>query len=146
MPHERIRNSRCGSGDASTELPLRNRAQQDDPAIRLDRPEAKDLGHEGPNLTRREVRHRDDGSTDEIASRVPRLNGRGGSSHAMRAEIDSQLVRRVARLREVVGGNDSADAHFDSLKILERNGGHSLRPRGTGSLDLTLSGYPSKGR
>src|SRR6058998_1438090 len=124
MPHARNRNSRCGSGDASTELPLRIQAEQDDPAIRLDRPEAKDLGHEGPNLTRREVRHRDDGSTDEI---------------------DSQLVRRVARLREVVGGNDSADAHFDSLKILEGNGGHSLRPRGTGSLDLTLSGHPVEG-
>src|SRR2546428_11750078 len=114
MPHARIRNSRCGSGDASTELPLRIRAEQDDPAIRLDRPEAKDLGHEGTNLARREVRHRDDGATDEIASRVPRLNGRGRPSHAMRAEIDSQLVRPGARLREVGGGNESADAPFAS--------------------------------
>src|SRR2546426_8521318 len=146
MPQARIRNSRCGSGDPSTELPLRVRAEQDDPAIRLDRSEAKDLGHERTNLTRREVRHRDDGSTDEIASRVPRLNGRGRPSHTMGSEIDSQLIRRIAGLREIVGGNDSADAHLDFLKSLEGNGGHSLRRRGTASLDLTLSGKGRTGR
>src|SRR5207249_6047551 len=106
-----------------TELPLRVRAEQDDPAIRLDRSEAKDLGHERTYLTRREVRHCDDGSTEEIASRIPRLNGSGRPSHAMRAEVDSQLVRRVARLREVVGGDGSPDADLDSLRVLEAEGG-----------------------
>src|SRR5438093_30224 len=143
MPQARIRNSRCGSGDPSTDLPLRIRAEKDDPAIRLDRPEAKDLGHERTDLTRRKVRHRDDGSTDEIASRVPRLNGGRRPPHTVAAEIDSQFVRGIARLREIVGGDDPADAHLDFLKILESDCGHGLRPRGTVSTDLTLSGASS---
>src|SRR2546428_6662886 len=145
MPQARIRNSRCGSGDPSTELRLRIRAEKDDPAIRLDGPEAKDLGHERTDLTRREVPHRDDGSTDEIASRVPRLNGGRRPPYTVGAEIDSQLVRRIARLREIVGGDDPADAHLDFLKFLEGNGGHSLLRRGKASVDLTLSGKARMG-
>jgi len=143
MPHARIKNSRWGSCDSSTELPLRVWAEQNDPAIRLDRSEAKDLGHERTDLTRWEVRHRDNASADEITSRVPRLDCGGGLQHTVGAEIDSQLVRWIASLREIVGGKDSADPHLDSLKILERDNGHGLRRRGTVSVDLTLSSAPS---
>src|SRR6059036_2638415 len=74
MPQARTRNSRAGSCDPSTELSLRVRAEQDDPSIRLDRPETKDLRHERTDLARRKVRDRDDRPTDQIVAVVPRLD------------------------------------------------------------------------
>src|SRR2546428_14194188 len=109
MPQARIRNSRCGSGDPSTELPLRIRAEKDDPAIRLDRPEAKDLGHERTDLTRREVRHRDDGATDEDASRVTRLNSGRRPPRTVGSGIDAPPVRGRSPLRESVCGGAPAE-------------------------------------
>src|SRR2546422_8707932 len=98
MPHERIRNSRRGSCDPSTELSLRIGPEQDDPAVRLHGSEAEDLGHERANLARGEVRDRHGRPTDEFARSVPGLNGRGWLPQPMGAEIDSELVRRHTRL------------------------------------------------
>src|SRR5213083_276074 len=139
MPQARTRNSRAGSCDPSTELSLRVRAEQDDPSIRLDRPETKDLRHERTDLARRKVRDRDNRPTDQIVAVVPRLDRGRGPAHAVGPEIDSELVRRIARLGEVLGGNDPTDAHFDPLKVLEGDGGHGLPARETASVELTLS-------
>src|SRR2546425_4752020 len=144
MPHERIRNSPRGSCDPSTELPLRVGLEQDDPAVRLDGSEAEDLRHEWADLARREVRDCDDGPTDEIGRPVPRLNRDGGLPHPMGAEIDSQTVRWITRLREIFGGDDPTDAHLDFLKILEGDCGHGIRPRGKASVDLTLCGHSDR--
>src|SRR5713226_5160857 len=141
MPHERIRNSRRGSCDPSTELPLRVGLEQDDSAVRLHGSEAEDLGHERADLARREIRDCDDGPADETACPVPRLNRGGGLPHTMGAKIDSELVRRMTRLGKVLRGNDSTDAHLDFLKLLERNMGHGLDAP-TALADLTLSGPP----
>src|SRR5712692_6502489 len=136
MPHARTRNSRAGSCDPSTELSLRVWAKQDDPAIRLDRPEAKDLGHERADLARWEVRHRHDRPPDEIAPGVPRLNRGSGPADPVGAEINPQLVRRIAGLREILGSNDPTDAHLDFLEVLEPDDGHSFRARnGLGRFD-----------
>src|SRR5437867_6215521 len=136
MPHARTRNSRSGSCDPSTELSLRVWAEQDDPAIRLDRAEAKDLGHERADLARWEVRDRDDRPTDEISYAVPRLNRGGGLANAMGPEIDPELVGRIASLRKILAGNDPTDAHFDFLEVFEGHGGHSFLPRkGLGRFD-----------
>src|SRR6266705_578411 len=145
MPQARTRNSRAGSCDPSTELSLLVRAEQDDPSIRLDRPETKDLRHERTDLARRKVRDRDDRPTDQMVAVVPGLDGGRGRAHAVGPEIDSELVRRIARLVEVLGGNDPTDAHLDPLKILEGDGGHGLPSRETASVDLTLSSTPSSG-
>jgi|SRR6266571_1136509 len=128
MPHERMRNSRRESRDPSTELSLRIGLEQDDPAVRLHGSEAEDLGHERPDLARREIRNCDGGPTDEIARSVPRLNRGGGLPYTMGAKVDPELVRWIPRLGKVLRGNDPTDAHLDFLKVLERNVGHGLEP------------------
>src|SRR5437867_9240909 len=139
MPQARTRNSRAGSCDPSTELSLRVRAEQDDPSIRLDRPETKDLRHERTDLARRKVRDRDDRPTDQIVAVVPRLDRGRGPAHAVGPEIDSEPVRRIARLGEVLGGNDPTDAHFNPLKVLEGISAHALPSREPAWVDSTLS-------
>src|SRR6058998_441262 len=128
MPHERIRYSRRGSCDPSTEFALRVGLEQNHPAVRLHGSEAEDFGHERADLTRREIRDCHDGPTDEIPRSVPRLDRGGRLPHTMGAKIDLEPVRRIPRLGKVLRSNDPTDAHLDFLELLERNMGHDLVP------------------
>src|SRR6266540_4123404 len=139
MPHARTRNSRPTSGDPSTRLSLRVRAEHDDAPAGLDRAQAEDLGLERTDLTGWEVRHGDDLATRQVLLRVPLADRNGTLLDPERSEVDPELVRRIPRLGEVLHLDDVADPHFDLSELFDRDRRHGPRPRGTGSVDLRLS-------
>src|SRR2546428_2327315 len=142
MPQARTRNSRPVSCTPSTEFPFRVGLEQNNAAIPLDGPEAQDLRGKRPDLPRRKVRDRHDVSTQEVLLAVPWTNGRGRFLHAMGTEIDPQLVRWVAGLRELLNADDLPDPHLNLLEVLDRDARHGPGSRGTRLPDLRASLRP----
>src|SRR5437867_3822275 len=106
--------------DARAKLALLVRLEENDAAIPLDRAEDEHLRAEVRDLLWREVHHRQRGPTREFVLCVPWLNRRGRFLHAERAEIDRELVRRVARFGEVLHHQYAADAHVDLPELVPR--------------------------
>src|SRR5437762_12645053 len=102
IPQARTRNSFPLSGDPSTEFPLGVRTEQDDPAVRLDRPETQHLGHERPDLAGREIRHRDHVSAQQLRLAVPRLYGSRRPPDPKRTDVDLSLVRAIPGLWQIL--------------------------------------------
>ena len=65
----------------------------------------------------------------ELLARVV-LDLRAGALDAdLVAEVDAQLPRRLARLREVLHLDDAADAHVDGREVVEVDLAHAMRAR-----------------
>ena len=76
--------------------------QQDHAALLVGRAEAQHLGHERPDLARREVDHRDDEPPLELLTRVVGDLRRRALGAELGPEVDGQLPGGLARLGEVV--------------------------------------------
>src|SRR2546428_2483513 len=142
MPQARPRNRRPVSCTRATESPSRVGWGQNNGAVRWDGPEPRDLRGNRPDLPRRKVRDRHDVSTQEVLLAVPWTNGRGRFLHAMGTEIDPQLVRWVAGLRELLNADDLPDPHLNLLEVLDRDARHAPGSRGTRLPDLSASLRP----
>src|SRR6185503_3219580 len=68
----------------------------------------------------REVRHAHHETTRQVGLLIPPADRSGRPTRAVRAEVDRQLVARVARLGEVLDGEDAPDAHLDLLEVFDR--------------------------
>ena len=62
---------------------------------------------------------RDDQPALELLARVVRDLGRGALGADLLAEVDRELPGGLARLREVLDGDDPADAHVDREELVE---------------------------
>ena len=91
--------------------------------------EREHLGHERPDLARREVDHRDDEPALELLARVVGDLRRRALDADLRPEVDRQLPGRLARLGEVVDRGHAADAHVDRQELVEVDLGHAACSR-----------------
>ena len=91
--------------------------------------EGQHLGAERPDLARREVDDGEHQAPDQRLGRVVRGDLRRGLLLAdLRAEVDPELDRRLARLGEGLGAGHPADADVDLEKIVEGDLGPCLSP------------------
>ena len=89
------------------------------------------LGDERADPARREVDHRHDQSPEQVVLAVERGQLRARSLQTKLAEVDRQLVGRFARLREVVDGDDPADAHVHPGEVVVVDLPRGCHGRGT---------------
>ena len=93
--------------------------QQHDAALLVERAEHQYLGHEGPDLTRWEIDHRNHQGVNQLVAVVMGDLRRGALDARLGAEVDGQLQRRPAGLGKLLDRENPADAHVDGLEVRE---------------------------
>lgn len=98
---------------------------EDDAALRVREAEGEYFREKRPDLFGRKVDDCGDLAAEELLGRVQVDDLRGAFLNAdLGAEIDRQLISRLARLGERVDPLDGADAYVDLLEIGVINEGH----------------------
>jgi hypothetical protein len=111
------------SEESATQRHILVRREQHDRAFSVRETEGQDFRHELADLTRREVHDRGDQSPDQGVQPVVLGDlGAGSLDPDGGAEVDGQLVGRLAGLGERLGCRYAADADVDREELLERVG------------------------